>query len=203
MSATIYTAEDFDTLTPSHDKVAILPFEVTFDVGHQDRSAEEIENLEIQQGEDFQRALYTQFLQQKQKKRYSIEFQDIDDTNALLTRALDQAATREKLSSFTKSEICEILDVDALISGDLALSKPMGAGAAIASTLLIGIGGVTNKARITMSIHDRKTGTLLWSYQHGAKGGLLSSPEGVAASLMDGIADKFPYKTNDDSESTP
>ena len=126
MSATIYTAEDFDALTPSHDKVAILPFEVTFDVGHQDRSAEEIENLEIQQGEDFQRALYTQFLQQKQKKRYSIEFQDIDDTNALLTRALDQAATREKLSSFTKSEICEILDVDALISGDLALSKTDG-----------------------------------------------------------------------------
>ena len=194
MTATIYTTPEFDTLQFSHDIVAILPFDVTFNAGHQDRSVEEISNLEIQIGKDFQRALYTQFLQQQKKNRYSIKFQDIDDTNAMLNRNLDAPLTIDALSSLTKSEICEILNVDALISGNLSLSKPMGAGAAIASSLLIGVGGVTNKARITMTIHDRENGQLLWSYEHRAKGGLLSSPEGVADSLMKGIAKKFPYE---------
>lgn len=194
--ATVYTAPEFGKYKLSHKTVAIIPFDVTINPGHKsnDVTAEELEELAIKQGETFQRAIYTQFLQAQQKGRYTVRFQDIDETNTLLNRELEGHATRKVLSAFTKSELCELLKVDAIISGNMTLTKPMGTGAAIASQFLLGLGGTTNQADITMSIHESEMGMLLWSYDHTAKGGLLSSPEGVAKSLMRGIARSFPYE---------
>ena len=69
--ATIYTAPDFGTYKADHEKVAIIPFDVTINPGNKskDVSAEELEKLETEQGEIFQRAVYTQFLQGQQRGR--------------------------------------------------------------------------------------------------------------------------------------
>lgn len=194
--ATIYTAPDFGSYKYAHSKIAILPFDVTIDPGHksEDVSAEELEELEIEQGETFQRAIYTQFLQGQQRGRYTVEFQDVDKTNTLLNRELERHATRKVLTALTKSEICKILEVDAVIAGDMTMNRPMGTGAAIASQLLIGLVGTTNQAFISMSIHEGEESKLLWNYEHVAKGGLLSSPESVARAVMKGAARTFPYK---------
>lgn len=196
--ATIYTAPDFGSYKFAHTKVAILPFDVTIDPGHKSTevSAEELAELEIEQGETFQRAIYTQFLQGQQRGRYTVEFQDIDKTNTLLNRELERYATRKVLTALTKAEICQILEVDAVIAGDITMNRPMGTGAAIASQLLIGLAGTTNQAYISMSIHEGEESKLLWNYEHVAKGGLLSSPESVARAVMKGAARTFPYKLN-------
>lgn len=194
--ATIYTAPDFRTYELEHESIAILPFDVTINPGHKSGNVtgEELQDLATKQGETFQRALYSQFLQGQQRGRYTVTFQDIDHTNVLLNRELERHATRKVLSALTKSEICDILKVDAVISGDMALSKPMGTGAAIASALLLNIGGSTNEGHINMSIHEGDGSKLLWNYEHKVKGNLLSSPESVAKDLMKGVARTFPYK---------
>ena len=193
--ATVYTTSEFEKYKLEHQTIAIIPFDVTISPGNKskDITAEELEELAIKQGETFQRAMYTQFLQGQQRGRYTVKFQDIDETNTLLNRELEGHANRKVLSAFTKEEICEVLEVDAIISGSMTLTKPMGTGAAIASKLLLGLAGTTNRADITISIHEGENGELLWNYDHTAKGGLLSSPEGVAKSLMRGIARSFPY----------
>ena len=194
--ATIYTAPGFDSIKFQHKMIAIMPFDVTINPANKSANVtpEELAELAIKQRETFQRALYTQFLQKHQKGQYSVHFQDFDKTNTLLKRELEGHATRKELSEWTKSEICEILKVDAIISGSMTLSKPMGAGAAIASRLLLGFGGPTNRANSTISIHESVEGKLVWSYDHTARGGLLSTSEGVAKSLMKGIALSFPYE---------
>lgn len=196
--ATVYTAPDFGSYKFAHSKIAILPFDVTIEANQEsgDESAEDLRALEKEQGEIFQRVIYTQFLQGQQRGRYTVEFQDIDKTNTLLSRELETNSTPEELTALTKAEICKILDVDAVIGGDMLLRRPIGTDRAMASRFLIGLAGNTNKASIRMSIYEGDESKLLWNYDHVAKGGLLSSPESVARAVMKGAARTFPYKQN-------
>lgn len=194
--ATVYTAPDFLVYKVDHKKIALLPFDVTINPGHKskDVSQAELQDLEIKQGESFQRALYTQFLQGQQRGRYTVQFQDISETNTLLTRKTNAEDTHEAVSQLTKSELCEALDVDSVISGELLLTKPMGTGAAIASMFLLGIAGSTNEAHVNMSIHERDEGKLLWNYEYALSGSMLSTPESLAKQLLSGATGSFPYR---------
>ncbi len=197
--ATIYTAPDFGTYVAGHKTIAILPFDVTLKLGHEAENVtdEELQELATQQGRALQRALYTQFLQGQQQHKFTVTFQDIHQTNVLLSRELEQHSTYDDLSQLTKSEICSILKVDAVVSGDMTLSKPVkpvGRGAAIVSTILVGVGTASNEGRINMSIHEGSESKLLWNYGHQVKGKMLSSPESVAKDLMKGAARTFPYR---------
>ncbi|MXW54133.1 MAG: hypothetical protein F4X44_06165 [Gammaproteobacteria bacterium] len=194
--ASIYTAPDFGSYKFAHSKIAILPFDVTIETNPEsgDLSARDLQEMEKEQGETFQRVIYTQFLHGQQRGRYTVEFQDIDKTNTLLSRELETNTTPEELTALTKAEICKILDVDAVIGGNMLLSRPIGTDRAMASRFLIGLVGNTNKAFIRMSIYEGDESKLLWNYEHVAKGGLLSSPESVARAVMKGAARTFPYK---------
>ena len=191
----MYTAPDFVVYKVDHKKIALLPFQVTINPGNKskDVSQDELKALEVKQGESFQRALYTQYLQGQQRGRYTVQFQDISATNTLLRRTT-AANTQEALSLLTKSELCKALDVDAVISGEIVLTKPMGTGAAIASMFLLGIAGSTNEAHVNMSIHERSDGKLLWNYEYALSGSMLSTPESVAKQLITGAAGSFPYR---------
>ena len=197
--ATIYTSPDFVVHVANHETIAVLPFDVTLKLGHagENVTEEELQEMATQQGRAFQRALYTQFLQGQQKGKFTVTFQDIHQTNVLLSRELEQHPTLDDLSELTKSEICNILGVDAVVSGEMALSKPVkavGRGAAIVSTVLMGVGTASNEGRINMSIHEGSESKLLWNYEHRVRGKMLSSPESVAKDLMNGAARTFPYR---------
>lgn len=84
---------------------------------------------------NFQRAVYTQFLERVEKDKVTVKFQDIDDTNALLRRA--DGFDEQGRINLTKQQISELLGVDAVISGSMMLSKPMGTGTAVVTTLLV------------------------------------------------------------------
>jgi len=69
-----------------------------------------------------------------------------------------------------------LLGVDAVISGSMILSKAMSTAAAAVTTVLVGW-GKSNEAKINLAIHDSASGTLVWSYEYTASGGVISSPE--------------------------
>lgn len=194
--ATTYTVDDFDKYQGAHETVAILPFSVTMSAGNRgkDVTATRLNEEARAQAFNFQRSVYTQFLERVEKDKVTVKFQDIDDTNALMRRA--GAFDDEGNVMLTKQEIGVLLDVDAVIAGSMTLSKPMGTGTAVVTTLLVGW-GVTNEAQINMTIHDSESGSLVWSYDHSASGGVISSPDQLAKNLMRNIASKFPYKKDD------
>ena len=194
--ATTYTVDDFDKYQGAHETVAILPFSVTMSAGNRgkDVTATRLNEEARAQAFNFQRSVYTQFLERIEKDKVTVKFQDIDDTNALMRRA--GAFDDEGNVMLTKQEIGVLLDVDAVIAGSMTLSKPMGTGTAVVTTLLVGW-GVTNEAQINMTIHDSESGSLVWSYDHSASGGVISSPDQLAKNLMRNIASKFPYKKDD------
>ncbi|MFT2009399.1 hypothetical protein ACMA1I_12045 [Pontibacter sp. 13R65] len=71
------------------------------------------------------------------KARYTVAYQDVSNTNALLDNAFIYF---EDLLRASKGELCRELGVDALVSGKTTMSKSMSDGAAIAVGLLLGMG---------------------------------------------------------------
>ncbi|UCG60741.1 MAG: hypothetical protein JSV52_10435 [Candidatus Zixiibacteriota bacterium] len=189
----IYTAPDFELVRPLHRTAAILPFDVIIDPAKlpNDFTLEMKLDAEKSEAYGFQRELYMQFLKQYEKGEYTIEFQDIDKTNALLNKA---GITNADLSQFTREEIGAVVGTDVLISGTIHRSRPMSTGTAIAVGALFGIWSSTNEVNVSLNIHEVSSGNLMWNYDHKASGSVGSSSDQLAESLMKNVSKKFPYK---------
>jgi len=190
--AKIYTSPDFTNVRNEHKTVAILPFEVTIDAKKipKGMTLETLKELEKDEGFTFQSQMYSRFLENQKKDKYTVQFQDVDRTNSILLR---NGVNYENMRSYTKDELAEMLGVDAVVSGHIRRSRPMSTGGAIASSLLFGFSGPTNRVDMDVVIHNELNGALLWKYNHQASGGIGSSSEQLSKSLMKKISRKFPY----------
>src|SRR6058998_946095 len=142
---------NFKELTQNHKQIAILPFRVAIDLKHlpKNTTPEMVAQNAKEEGFEFQKQLYARLLQRSQEDGYTVGFQDVDQTNALLQKG---GLSLDSLSAHTKDEIAKILGVDALVSGSVHQTQPTSTGAAVAQTLLIGFSGSTQRVDINMSI---------------------------------------------------
>ena len=188
----IYTAGNFENSRNSVKTVAILPFLFSIDKKRLPKGVtmETVKKLEERRGYNMQCAAYTWLL--KRQNKYTASFQDVDKTNALLEQA---NIPFDSLSRKDKGELCRLLNVDAVISGNALSSKPMSEGAAFAMIVALGAGGTTNKTVVTLSIHNSNN-DLLWKYDYTAAGGYGSTSKELTNALMKNASRKFPYKTN-------
>ena len=189
----IYTNANFRKVESQHKTVAIIPFDVLIDIKRLPKGITH-ENIKEQQkstGYSVQNSVYSYLLREQSRDKYSIEFQDIDKTNALLTEA---GLTYEDLKNKSKEQICQLLKVDAVIGGKVITSRPMSDGAAIALGLLVGAWGSTNKTQASVTIHEAANGSLLWKYDYEANGSIGSSSQSLTNALMKNVSKKFPYK---------
>ncbi|HEY2953702.1 MAG TPA: hypothetical protein VGK89_00460 [Candidatus Eisenbacteria bacterium] len=188
-----YLNPQFAALTANHKTIAILPFKVTIDMKHmpKDMTIEMLRKSEEDESLEFQKQLYARFLQRAQDGEYTVGFQDVDQTNAMLAKA---GIPLDSLAAHTRDEIAHALGADALVSGSIHQARPTSTGAAIAQTLLIGFSGSTQRVDINMSVHNGSDGALLWSYDHTDKGGLSNSVEAMTKSLLKKVAGNFPYR---------
>ena len=129
-------------------------------------------------------------LKRKSKGQMVVSIQDVDETNALLSRS------DINFENMTTNEICDILGVDGILSSNFGLSKPMSTGGAIAMAVLIGYGGSTNEVVATVSIKNCEDKSLVWKYDHKFSGGLGSSFSRLVEGLMKKASKKMPYFKN-------
>jgi hypothetical protein len=190
----IYKSVDFDTAFAKHKIVAILPADVTTQLRPNEAkklTAEQIADLSRKTGYDIQDKMYGWFLRRSEKFHYTVTFQDINRTNALLK---DAGISYDDLASKDRAGLAKILGVDAVIQDRSRMDKPMSEGAAIAVGVLVGAWGNTNKVETTINIHDAKTGNLLWKYDYEASGSVGSSTTKLVDALMRNAAKNFPYR---------
>jgi len=135
--------------------------------------------------------MYGWFLRKADKYHYTVTFQDINKTNALLKKA---NIRYEDLGSTDRGAMAKALGVDAVIQDNIRMEKPMSDGAAVAVGLLVGAWGSTNKVETTINIHDGQSGNLLWKYDNDASGSVGSSTDKLVDALMKNASKKFPYK---------
>ncbi|MEO7049286.1 MAG: hypothetical protein ABI091_28540 [Ferruginibacter sp.] len=190
---TIYKSQDFESKTASHKIVAILPAEVSISLRPNEMKKTSMEQLnasEEKTGLEIQDKMYTWFLKRSNKFKYTVTFQDISKTNAIL---LQNGIGYGDMRAKTKDELARLLNVDAVISTRADMKKPMSEGAAVAVGLLVGAWGSTNNIQTTISINEAKQGDLVWKYDYHADGSVGSSTTNLVNALMRNASKKFPY----------
>jgi hypothetical protein len=194
----IYTHPQFDSIAKDHSLLAILPFDVTINLrpGEKKKLKEgELETLERTEGDSVQSAIQTYFLNQKTKKEFKVNFQDISTTNALLAK---NNWTVDSFKVKTREEICHYLGVDGIISGTLLTDKPVSEEVSFTRLILtrawIPVGyGKTNSGICAINVHEGKAGELLWRYEKKLSRGLGSDINSVIDAMMHKASIKFPY----------
>ncbi|HEY4651496.1 MAG TPA: hypothetical protein VIG72_08775 [Pontibacter sp.] len=194
----IYQAASFSQVKDTHKVVAVLPFDVTIESRKLPKGVtmEMVLDQQRDYGYGIQSDVYGYFLRQMSKDKYTVNFQDVSKTNAILNNA---GISYDDLRLKSKDEICHLLGVDAVVSGKAMMSKPMSDGAAIAlgivtSAMGAGVWGATNSVNTTITVHEGKAGDLMWKYDYQASGSIGSNRQSLTNALMRNSSKKFPYK---------
>ena len=194
----LYANPDFEAIAKEHKIIAVVPFKTQVKLRPKqmkDMTTEQLHRLEKAEGEGIQTAMYSWFLKRKKRgKLQSIEVQDPRTTTAILGR---NDINYDNITNYTPQELAELLEVDAVISGEFETNKPMSEGASAALGILIGFWGSTNNAVINMSVHNAADGVLLWNYNKKVRGSIGSSPEDLINILMRKASRRLAYTKKD------
>lgn len=185
----IYQSTNFNTLSKDHKILAILPFFTNLDL-QEDMERIELERLEQKEGYAVQDALETYFGRGKKTRKFSVDFQNSEDTNALLSQNNISFANIDR---FTIKELSEILKVDGIISGNLDVNSLLSDGVPSDFSFLDYILGEADYGRIGIKISDGATGKLLWKYEQEITRKSGKNTEELIDKMMKKAARKFPY----------
>lgn len=136
-----------------------------------------------------QTEMYTYLL--RKKDEYTVTFQDVDRTNALLRKD----SLFDKLDILTADSLAKILKVDAVIKCGYSYVKTSPDGAAIAKTFLFGgIGSKTASGQLILQIKSGYNGELLWRFSKKMDENAFSSANELMERMMRKVSRNFPYE---------
>lgn len=185
----IYESRKFDALTEDHELLAIVPFLTHLDLENE-ISKKELRAREEKEGYAVQNALETYFSQRRKRKKFSVEFQNIKNTNALLAQ---NNIDYDNIDIHTVKELSEILGVDGIISGNLDLNVLLSDGVDTKFNFMDYFLGDADYGRIGIKISDGKTGKLLWKYEKEINKKSGKNTDDLIDRMMKQAARKFPY----------
>lgn len=185
----IYEHRRFDELSLEHEVLAIVPFITNLDLENEVDS-NELAKLAQTEGYAVQNALETYFSRRKKRKKFNVDFQNIKDTNAILSQ---NNITYADLDIYTTQQLCEILKVDGIISGTLKLNILLSEGVPTDFSLLDYFRGDADYGRIGIKVSDGETGKLLWKYEKGITKKTGKNTTELIDKMMKIASRKFPY----------
>jgi hypothetical protein len=184
--AKVFYSTDAYTLARNQGDFAIVPPVVSIETKSK-FDADAMKEQQKTESFNFQNEMYSWMLKRKMQGKIKQEIQVIETTNAILCRA---GYPEIPLSN---AELCDLLEVDGILTSNFSLSKPMSEGAAIAAILLIGMWGNTNEVQVSLSLSDCKNAKLIWNYNHKYSGSVGSSTSQLVDELMRDASEKMPY----------
>lgn len=176
------------SIAAGHRIIAVVPPQVTLPANRKvDASA--LKEQQRTESLSFQREIHDWVLRRKMQGKILVDVKDVETVNAQLT----QAGYFES-RTLTPRELCELLEVDAVVTSNFRMTKPMSEGTAVAVGLLTGIWGATNEVSVSMDLHDRNTGRMFWNFSHTLSGSTFSSPRQMVDELMRLASRNLPYR---------
>lgn len=185
----IYESARFDELSKDHQVLAIIPFFTNLDL-EENNTKEESQRLEEIEGYAVQDALEIYFGRGKKKKKFSVEFQNTKNTNAILAK---NNINYSNIDTYTIKELSKLLEVDGIISGNLDLNILLSQGIPAEFSILDYLLGDANYGRIGIKISDGSTGKLLWKYENEITKKSGKNTDDLIDKMMKKATRKFPY----------
>lgn len=187
-SPKVYYSPDAELVTVEHQKIAIAPPQVAI-VAPRKAHPADIRTQEAIESQNFHRAMYSWLLHRKMQNRLFVDVQDVATTIALL----ENAGYYEGVS-MTTAQLAEVLGVDAVVTVNYALSKPISDVGAVALKVLFGNWNATNHVSVTVALHDRDQEKDIWNYHRRVRGTVGSTPGQLVNQLMRNASRKMPYR---------
>lgn len=184
--AEVFYSPDAKQLAASQNNIAILPPDVSIKP-RKDVDAKTLKEQQKAESKTIQREIYAWMLKRKSQGKFDKQIQQVETTNAKLKRA----GFPEK--PLTTTEMCQLLDVDGILTSNFRLSKPMSEGASVALGLAVGFWGPTNEVNVSLSINDCQNDKLIWNYEHNMSGSIGSDIPELVDRLMRNASRKMPY----------
>lgn len=185
----IYESNRFDELSLNHEQLAIIPFIAKLEL-RQTLTKDEQQQLAEHEGYAVQDALETYFSLRKKRKKFNVDFQNTDNTNAILAQ---NNIKYDNIDVYTVKDLCKILDVDGIISGNLDLNILLSKGVPTDFNFLDYFNGNANYGRIGIKISDGDTGKLLWKYEQQINKKTGKNTTELIDRMMKLASRKFPY----------
>ncbi|NNM17477.1 MAG: hypothetical protein HKP24_02810 [Croceitalea sp.] len=185
----IYESNRFDELSLDHEQLAIIPFIAKLEL-RQTLTKDERHQLAEREGYAVQDALETYFSLRKKRKKFNVDFQNTDNTNAILAQ---NNIKYDNIDVYTVKDLCKILDVDGIISGNLDLNILLSKGVPTDFNFLDYFNGNANYGRIGIKISDGDTGKLLWKYEQQINKKTGKNTTELIDRMMKLASRKFPY----------
>ena len=187
----LYVHSDAKNYVSNTKMIAILPLDTSVKLRPKelkDFTQEQIVEMENAEALSIQKAMYSWFLTRKKRGELLVEVQNPTITNALLKKAgIDPINANEGVPS----DICAILEVEAIVTGKYSTNKPMSNAAAL-GLALFGFGGATQNATANLDfIHNDNE--VVVNYYKNLKGGLGSSSDDLVNVLMRKTSRRIPY----------
>jgi hypothetical protein len=186
----IFESPDLKSMLYTAKTVAILPFKVSISYKRMPKgiSLDQIKENEKAESVQMQEGMYTYLL--RKSKDYSVSFQEVDRTNALLKKA----GVFESVDEILADSLCKILGVDALIKSSWSYQKTGSEGAAIATALLFGVATNTGSGQLVMQINRSKDGGMMWRMAKEMNEGAFSSANILMERMMRKVGRVFPFE---------
>ena len=185
----IYESDRFEDLSADHKILAIIPFFTNLDLKEEVNEID-LKKLEEREGYAVQDALETYFGRGKKRKKFSVDFQNTENTNAILTQ---NNITYSNIDTYTIKQLSEILQVDGIVSGNMDLNILLSEGIPSEFSFIDYIMGDANYGRIGIKVSDGDTGKLLWKYEKEINKKSGRNTTDLIESMMKKASRKFPY----------
>jgi hypothetical protein len=146
--------------------------------------------LEEKEGYAVQNALETYFGRGKKRKKFTVAFQNSEDTNALLAK---KNISYNNIDRYTIRELASVLGVDGIISGNLDINVLLSEGLPEDFSFMDYILGDADYGRIGIKISDGDSGKLLWKYEQEINKKSGKNTDDLIDKMMKKAARRFPY----------
>lgn len=186
-----FLSDNFAKVKSTHQRVAILPFDVQFENPANRKPDARAQKFFSQQEReaslDTQKELFTYTAKQVEKGRYELAFQDFSKTNKILA---ESGIRLEDIGQQDKGHLARLLGVDAVIWGQLGVTISRQNRYSMMPTYMGNDGVSTN-----VSLFDAASGELLWKTNLSQRpNNRLDTPHHMSSQLIAQVAKHLPYK---------
>lgn len=196
--ATVFEHPNVKTLTASHKVIAILPMKISYDESALILEDEQIpkDSLAAYAKRDAltcQKSMYHFLMRESGKAGMTVTVQDPDKTNLLMRR---QNLALDTLVNFTKDEIAKMLEVDAVLYGEIHTDKILSQEIGLALVYFAGVNAPNNESSGTFMLYEGQKGELIWSFKKNISRGSFTDADALMDLLLKKTAKRFPYFKN-------
>ncbi|RFS15648.1 hypothetical protein [Emticicia sp. C21] len=186
-----FLSDNFAKVKNTHQKVAILPFDVQFENPANRKPDTRAQKFFSQQEReaslDTQKELFAYAAKQVEKGKYELAFQDFSKTNKILA---ESGIRLEDIGQQDKGSLARLLGVDAVIWGQLGITITRQNRYSMMPTYMGNDGVSTN-----VNLYDAASGELLWKTNLSQRpNSRLDTPHHMSSQLIAQVAKHLPYR---------